>query len=64
MNKESFDMIIRTVRSCITEDQYLTALEWIMNLRELYHFSPRQNNLLNDEYLTACELLTVRRLHE
>lgn len=61
MNSDRFEKILDSVQSCQTVDQYITCVEWIRNLRELYNFSPKQHWALNEFMLDACIRLGVKK---
>lgn len=51
MNQKVFEKVIKTIRSCNTQDQYLNTIMWINNLRELYNFTSKQKYVINEEYI-------------
>lgn len=53
MNPNSFEKLIKSIKSCRTQDQYITVCDWLVELRQLYNLSGKQNAELNEEFLRA-----------
>ena len=54
MNSDSFEKMIKSLKSCRTQDQYIVFCDWVIELRKLYRLSGKQSSILNDEYLNAA----------